>query len=90
MRAAACLAARLDCVSRAASLSGEAAVRDLPEEDALFLDVLVRAINNPQTKRRRIWPAAGVKEKLHAEVAMFQLPQPKVSACLAEACCCMP
>ena len=59
------------------------AVRDLPEEDALFLDVLVKAVNNPQPKRRRLWPSAGMKEKLQAEVAMFKLPQPKVSASVA-------
>ena len=74
---------RLDLSANAASLSGEVAVRDLPEEDALFLDVLVNAVNNPQPKRKRLWPSAGMKEKLQAEVAMFKLPQPKVSASVA-------
>ena len=74
---------RLDLSANAASLSGEVAVRDLPEEDALFLDVLVNAVNNPQPKRRRLRPSAGMKETLQAEVAMFKLPQPKVSASVA-------
>ena len=78
---------RVHLTAHAASLSGEMAVRHLPEEDALFLDVLVTAVNNPQPKRRTLWPSAGMMEKLR-EVAMFRWPQPEVSASVANLLLC--
>ena len=42
-----------------------------------FLDVLVNELNDPKSKRRRVWPAVEAKAKLGAAVSSYQAPPAK-------------
>ena len=78
LRRSCCLFCQFLC-DRDTPLSSEPAAAQLPEDDALFLDILAGTVNDPAAKRRCIESAPEAQEKLQAAVQMFEQPEPKVS-----------
>ena len=61
-------------------LSSEPAVKRLPEEDAAWLEELVKVLGTPAAKRRRVWSTPDASIVLEAAVNSFAAPKPKVGA----------